>query len=129
MSRKIKRLPDEPIIVATWIEPVDIQKEFPQKFAEVDALIGADEEVCVVDDLTNLKIDFSTLVSGMAAQRAKIPGAPFDPRIHSILVGSGTLWELASKGARQLQYGKLDIPLFPSLEEALGYAREKIKSW
>ena len=129
MTIKVERLHDEPIIVVTWSNPSDVQKESPQKFVEVDALIGSDEKVYVIDNLTNVKIDFSTLVSGMAAQRAKVPGAPSDPRIHSILVGSGVLWELASKGARQFQYGSIDIPLFPSLEAALAHVREKIKSW
>lgn len=129
MTAKVERLPGEPIIVVTWSSPFDVQKESPQKFADVDALIRSDEKVYVIDDMTRLKIDFATLVAGMAAQRVKAPGSPADLRVKTILVGSGMMWELASRGAKQLQYGGFDIPLFPSLEAALAHAREKVKSW
>jgi hypothetical protein len=129
MTLVVERLPNEPIIVVTWENPTDVGNESPQKFMQVDALIEEDEKVYVIDNMTKLKIDFGTLVSGMAAQRVKAPGSPADPRTNTILVGSGTIWQIASKGARQFQYGSFDIPLFPSLEEALSYAREKIKTW
>jgi hypothetical protein len=129
MTVKVERLPGEPIIMITWSRPTDVQKESPQKFADVNALIGSDEKVYVIEDMTDLKIDFSTLVSGMASQRVKVPGSPADPRTKTMLVGSGIIWELASKGAKKLPDGGFDIPLFPSLEAALVHAREKIASW
>lgn len=129
MTMKVERLPHEPIIVVTWVDPVDVQKETPSKFAQVDALVGPDEKVYVVDDLSKVKIDFSTLVEGMAAQRAKSPGSPSDPRIKTTLVGSGFFLELISKGAKQFKHGSLDIPAFTSVDEALAYVREKVKSW
>jgi len=129
MTTKIERLPNEPIVVVTWIEPVDLHKETPDKFAQIDALIGSNENAYVIDDLSQAKLDFSTLVSGMAAQREKAPGSPSDPRISTALVGSGFFMELISKGAKQFQYGSLDIPLFSSLDDALVYVREKIKKW
>jgi hypothetical protein len=129
MTMKVERLLHEPIIVVTWFEPTDVQKETPGKFTKIDALIGPDEKVYVIDDLSKVKLDFSTLVAGMSAQRTKAPGSPSDPRIKTTLIGSGFFVELISKGAKQFQYGSLDIPLFTSLDEALAHAREKIKSW
>ena len=129
MTTKIERLPNEPIVVVTWLEPVDVSKETPGKFVQVNALIDSDEKVYVIDDLSQTKIDFSTLVSGMAAQRVKAPGSPSDPRVTTALVGSGFFVDLISKGAKQFQYGSLDIPVFSSLDDALANIREKIKKW
>lgn len=129
MAFKVERLPNEPIIVVTWQMPVDTGKETPQTFVDIDALIGPDETVYCITDLRAVNIDFGTLVTAMAAQRVKAPGSPSDPRLRSSLVGTGMLWEIASRGAKQLQYGGLDIPLYSSLEDALANAREKIKEW
>lgn len=130
MTYSIERLPDEPVIVVTWLQSTDVAKEAPGEFAEVDALIGPDEKVFVINDLSALQTNFGGIVTGMAAQvLPQTPGAPSDPRIHSILIASGALWEMAVKGAKQLQYGGLDIPLVPSREAALAYARERINAW
>lgn len=123
---KVERLGNESIIVAVWRMPVDPIKEAPGMFAQIDALIKPSEKIVLISDMRDIKMDFHTLVNGMTANRADVPGSPSDPRIHSILVGSGMFWDIAAKGARKLHY---DIPLYESMDEALAHAREKIKSW
>jgi hypothetical protein len=130
MPYTVQRLPSEPIIVVSWSNPTDSAKDSLKMSAEVDALIAPDENhIYCVQDFRNLKVDFSSMVTGMATQREKRPGAAGDPRLRTIMVGSGLLWELASKGAKQLQYGGLDIPLFSSVDDAVAYARTKVKDW
>lgn len=130
MPYKVERLPNEPIIVVTWQSPTDPGEDADKMCEEVDACIKPDEtKVYCINDFREVKINFSALVSGMAVQRQNRPGAAGDPRIRSIMIGSGTLWDLASKAAKQLQYGGLDMPLFATLDDAIAHAREKIKTW
>jgi hypothetical protein len=123
MAYTFERLPGERIIVVTWGMPSDPVGDAPLLAADIDAIIGKDEHIYCINDMQKLKMDFGGIVTGMAAQRIKVPGAPSDPRVHSLLVGTGSLWELASKASKQLQYGGINAPLFSTLEEALEYAR------
>jgi hypothetical protein len=129
MPYKVERLPHEPIIVASWFDPVDPVQDSVKMAAETDALIGPSEtKVFVVNDFRPLKVDLKFVIAGMSAQRLKRPGAGSDPRIRTILVGEGMFWTIAEKSIKRLQ-GNLDATLFTSMDEALVHAREKIKSW
>lgn len=75
-----------------------------------------------------MKIDFNFIVGGLTTQRQNRPGAAGDPRIQTLIVGEGTLMQIAEKSIKQLK-GNFNVPLFTSLDEALAHARVKIKSW
>ena len=130
MPFKIERLPGESIIVTTWAEPANLTEEMPESWKKIDALIGPDEDkVYCITDLRGLSVDFSTMIKGMTLQRGRQPGSSSDLRIRSILVGTGMLWEIVSKGVKQIRGGNAELPLFSTMEEALAHAREKIKTW
>ena len=130
MPFTVERLQNEPIIVITWSDPPNAAKDMPESWKEIDRRIRPDESgVYTISDLRNLTIDFASIVSGMTLQQEQRPGAANDPRVHSILVGSGILWEIVSKGAKQFKRAGMELPLFATMEEALAHAREKIKSW
>ena len=51
-----------------------------------------------------------------------------DPRVVSIIVGSGPLIEIAARSFQQRQRGAFKVSVFSDLDEALAYARERIAS-
>jgi hypothetical protein len=124
MTIDVKRLEGEAIIVVTW--PGELEPD-QQKIAsaEVNRLIGEDETGVVrIDDMSSINFNFSTVVMGMAEARSEKPGYPRDPRLKNIIVGKdNTLMSLITKAAGQDQYGRLRIPLYFSLEEALAAVR------
>ncbi len=127
MPYKVKRLHNEPIVVVTWDSPY-IAAEIEKVCDDTDACIRPDEtRVWVIEDFRQFKVDFSGIVMAMAIQRRKRPGAAGDPRLRTLLIGSGMLFELVSKGAKQLQYGGIEAPLYSTLDEALAAARAEIK--
>jgi hypothetical protein len=66
------------------------------------------------------------LVQGMGNQAQKAPGAMADPRLNTVIVGSGEMVRFGIQAFEQEQYGGLKFPLFASVDEALKYAREQI---
>ncbi len=127
MPVEVERLEGEPIIIVRASGHIEPRQGMLEMYAAVDALIKPDEKVFCITDLSEMSVSFSDLVMGMSAIREKRPGSPNDPRICNIMVGSGPMWNLASKAAKQLQYGGVDVHLFSAMEEAIEYARKEMK--
>jgi hypothetical protein len=127
MPFRVERLNNKPIITTTWSEPADIAKEMPASWKEIDSQIGPGEsEIYSITDLRELSISFSSIVSGMALQRGRMAGSASDPRIRSILVGAGVLWQVVSRAVRQVQGASIELPLFSTMEEALAHVNKKL---
>ncbi|MBN1427042.1 MAG: hypothetical protein JXB07_01575 [Anaerolineae bacterium] len=128
MPAKIERLHNEPIITVVWTDPANVKQDMPESWKEVDRLIGQDESgVYCITDLRGLNMDIPSTIAGMALQRERRPGSSADPRIRSILVGSGIFLEIVTKGVRQVRGANANLPLFSTMEDALAYAREQIR--
>jgi hypothetical protein len=126
MAFDTERLEGEPIIVVrSRRQPDDHRREMYEMYEAVDALIGPDEEVFCITDLSDTKINFSSMVMGMSSIRDKRPGSPSDPRITNIMVASGPLWNLAANAASQTQYGGVNVHLYSTVEEAIEFARQE----
>ena len=128
MTVAVEKLQDQPVILASFSEPVNYDKDFPSMFARIlelrDTLQGFAKYYTVID-LTGLKPSFSELVFslGEARKASKQRRADLPNEIH--LVGSGDLFEMASKALSQMQYGGYSAPLHASVEEALKAIRGK----
>jgi hypothetical protein len=126
MAFDVERLEGEPIIVVRGRrEPDDHRREMIDMFTAVDALIGPDEKVFCITDLSDTKVNFSNMVMGMSSIRDRRPGSPSDPRITNIMVASGPLWNLAASAASQAQYGGVNVHLYSTVEEAIEFARQE----
>lgn len=129
MTLNTKRLGSEPIIIVVWENPLDVRRDVPNMWKEVDNLIKAGEnKIYCVNDLKNVTVDLSTLISGMALQQGSKPGSASDPRIRTMLVGSGPVWKIASQAFKQVRHGDPNVQLFSTIEDALTYIREEVKN-
>lgn len=123
----INKLPDEPIIIATYTKgqpPAEAIEEVIQYTAQLlDEVEGV---IYRIEDLTEADMTFGDAVQVMGAVTKNRPGSARDPRVKTLLVGAGTLLDLSAKAFQQTQYGGLQVPLYSSVEEALANARELI---
>lgn len=125
MTHTVERLPDEPILIITYETPFDFHIEPGQILeAMADIIIDSDQAVFAIHDTSNLSLSFSDVVTGMAGAFKNVRGQELSPRARILVVGGGTLLNLAVRSARQIQYGGLDVELFDSLDDALDYARQ-----
>ena len=130
MTITVERMPEEPIIIATFVEPVDFRLETPpmfQQFIELrDTELEGYSRYYTIIDTNGVKAGFSDIVFTLGETRAAREKRREDRPVTLILVGSGGLMELASKAMGQSQYGGYGMRLFTSLDDALESIREEL---
>ena len=132
MTITVEKLPGEPIVIATYQEPIDWQKEIPEMFEQIlvlrDTFEGCPKYYAILD-LRAIKIGFSEMVLTMGearkAGKKRRPDMPVSPS----LIGSGPIIRLASKAMEQQQYGEYRVALYTSLDKALDMIRAEIATW
>jgi hypothetical protein len=125
----VERLPGEPIIVATFAEPMNYNVEVPAMFARILELrdtIEGSPKYYVVIDISAVKPGFSDIMMSLgevrkasAKRRAELPISPH-------LAGTGDFFSMLSKAMNQAQYGGYTAPLHTSAAEALSVIRAEI---
>ncbi len=127
---RITRLDDPPALVVRFVLPprLDIERLFDEVAAEIDAeLANAEGRLYRINDLSlfdHVPI-FSLVVRGLAHEVQRRPGSSSDPRLIPVFVGAGRDARLIVDALKQEQYGSWDVPLYPTLEEALAALREQ----
>jgi hypothetical protein len=126
MSYRLERLPDEPIVVLTLLPDFSMRQDIRASSEEAALLIEqvAGDRIYFIYDLRDLRLNFSDVVTGLG-QAAKATDMLKNPRIRTIIVGSGALVEMGVKALSQEQYGGRPAPLFETVEEAIDYARQQ----
>jgi hypothetical protein len=127
MPYQVSRLGHEPIIIATLTDPIDWAQDIKKTTAEVAALAAEIEgRGFRITDLTQAKVTFSELMMGLAAVLRSEGGWLSTPQITPLVVTTQELGrEFQAFVAQQEQYGKLQIEIFSTLEQAIAYAREQ----
>lgn len=124
MTFTIERLPGEPIIISTFSEAfrvdTDGQMSIQQTYEFMEDIEG---KVCLIMDVSDLKLGFSDLVSGLGMLTRGSSGLFTDPRVRLLVVGSHGFAEIGVKALEQTQYGGLSVKLAGSVEEAIGFCR------
>jgi hypothetical protein len=87
---------------------------------------GVPGPVYCIYDIGSVYLGFSDLVMTLSTAIRGTPGSASDPRVKVVIVGTDDLAQLASDASHQEQYGRLNSPLFASMEEAVAYARAEI---
>jgi hypothetical protein len=131
MTICIELLPDEPIIVATFQNPMTYRAEVPRMFQQIidlrDTLDGYNQYYTVLD-VSQVKVGFGDMVYTMGesitVQQQRRPDMP----LRLVLIGKGALMELASRAMGQEQYGGYGTWLYTSLDEALEAIRVDLLS-
>lgn len=123
MTVEIHQVGNEPIIIATIFEPVDMSVDPIRNRDESNAIARKfTGKVYRITDFTHFELTFAQLVAGLAEDIKHS-----EPNIVHILVGSGHLVELQRDALKQKQYGGREAHIFASQEEALTFARNQIK--
>ena len=129
MPFMVEHIMREPIIVINWQPPFDFEADIIESNrAAADFADHTKGIVYRVIDAHEIDMTFGDLVTLLAAKTRNEPGSLRDPRIHTVLVGTHDLLRLKADSLRQKQYGELDIPLFPTVDEAVDYCRQQLKA-
>jgi hypothetical protein len=125
MAHTTEALPGEPIIVTTYFEPYDPVSDVVEANHEAAELLGDHPFVYYINDISQVEFSFSKVIHTMASafrDRSKLEAS----RIRGIAVGTGKMLKIFIDGAKQFQYGEINIELCESVEEAVDFARSQL---
>jgi hypothetical protein len=131
MTITVERLPNEPIIVATFAEPMRYDAEVPAMFARIlelrETIINSPKYYVLID-ITAVKPGFNEVMFSLSEVRKASQKRRPDLPISLHLAGEGDLFSLLAKSMSQMQYGSYIAPLHPSADEALKSIRAQIEA-
>lgn len=135
MAVTYEKLPNEAITIITVSGSVDEGFLLPGPDEMDREILGIVEETpghdYLIIDINDVQMSFSELVMVLGGVRREIKemggGAFVHTNITYLFVGSDDMAELAVKALGQDQYGHIEALLFPTVNEALAFAREQIR--
>lgn len=123
MPIHLQLLPDEPILIASVQGSVAVD-DMVQMFHDSAALIESIEgTVYRITDTILMTAAFAELLAAVHAASSGVPGSPTDPRIQSVLAGQTYYAKFASDVMRLEQTSSLNLPIFPTVADALAAIR------
>jgi hypothetical protein len=133
MPYSVDLLPNEPIVIVTLSEPFDWEKDIQATTARVaDLTRHLEGPIYRISDMKQVSLDFSEVVTALAAATKAQEGGFNDPRFRVVFISQEALLDLAEFGARsasQAQYGVAEpVQVFTDLDEALHHIRSELQN-
>lgn len=126
MAVKFEKLPSEPILLATFTDPLDatadtriLNETVAQTLSEMDGALY------LIADLSDASIGFSDIVIGLGAASRGDMAFFRAERLKMVTVGVGELVTRVAQFAQQKQYGNFGSVVLPTVEDALKHCRSK----
>jgi len=128
MPVRVERLPNQPIIIATYqgrISVADLLEMFRQSALLMQEIDG---HVYRITDAREIETSFAEVLNMLQEAKRGTPGSTSDPNITPVMVGHDKWLSMFSEGFRQKQYGGSALLTFATMEEALVYIQSLIEA-
>jgi hypothetical protein len=129
MPHKIEKHPTLPVVIRRYDSNLDVSQVDPEIQDEDSVVINAlAQKVYYLIDVRDLHLGLDELMkAGNMASRKE--GNLSNPNIiETLIVVPNRLLEMAAQGLRTASFGHLRVRPFRSLEEALAYVEQQLKS-
>jgi len=131
MEFEVVKLEAEPIIIFRLNEGYDFELDTRKAHELIagyaDELEDSTSTIFRITDFSGITMNFTDLILGLSSGTKAEPGSFADSRLRNLFVGQDDMVEFAAESLIQTQYGKIPTLVFPSMDEALAYARALIK--
>ena len=125
MPAEFKRIEGEPIVVAALSGHV-VADDMETVYKETQTLLENElSHVYRITDVREADSNFGDMIKILMASKNK-PGSSSDPRIKVVFVGKNKWVQMARDAFNREQFGAFDTPIFPDMEDAMGYIRRLI---
>lgn len=129
MPIQTEKLPEENIILATYTNPYKVADSEITLELLGQLLPEMEGGVFLVVDASQLSMNFSDLVQGLATVASNQYGKILaEKRLRIAAVVTNKILEFGTKALSQLQYGGLKVEVFNTLDDALVFARSELRS-
>ena len=124
MPVSIRRVGNEPIIIAKFTDPFDYTDVEKANDTTAKLITELNRVVYRIEDISALSLDFSTVVAGIgSAAEPHVAGTVRDTNARFIYVGQGAYVDMVVNSLSQEQYGGIKCPVFATVDEAIAYTR------
>ncbi len=123
-----EKLPDLPALLTTLSAEFRVTRDMAASDAATIALLEqVDEPVFNVVDVSKLRVTMEDILQGSNRGGRGESAIWHHPRIRqTIFISDSKIIQLAARGMNSFSFGNLNIPVFPTLEEALVYIRQEL---
>jgi hypothetical protein len=121
---------DEPILMVTLDGEFTVGGTLPDLMAHVVGVLdAAPQKLFYVVDMRNMKVSFEDVMNGANVAARGAGSFLHHPNIREIvLISTDKMIALSVQGLRSPVFGLESVSLFPTVEEALSYARQQMVS-
>ncbi len=128
MSYSIEPVTGEQIIVIAFHQDFDFKHELRPLTEDLRAMLdGASEKVILINDLEHISLKLEDLLNAGDMARRREESMFHHPNVLGIaVVSSSKVIQLSARGLNSATFGNLNLPVFATLDEALGYARSQL---
>jgi hypothetical protein len=117
------------LLISTVEEPFDPAVDTKSALETLAYYLGEIEgRVFIVSDMRQLHPSFSDIMMGMAGASYRPDSPVRNDRVVIAQVAVGQLLEMMADWFKQEQYGKLEMPLFKTVEDAKAFLVAKMES-
>jgi len=129
MPVTVKALEGQSILLATLTGVITVNciLEMYQLCNELTE--GYDGKIYRITDAHKAESTFAEMLGVMKASSSGQASSAADPRITVVFVGTTKWITFAQKTMRQPQFGKIELPAFLTIEEALDWIHQQIDSY
>ncbi len=125
MEATVTHLPGEPILIVTVAEcDGGGASRLHGRIAE--AMKQIDGPVYRIMDFSAADVTFNTMMAALREETRGRPGSASDPRIRDVFVGGSEILTLAARSLGHPQYLGREIPILPTLVDALNFVRSQM---
>lgn len=126
MPVTVYRLPDEPILVATFTGEVNGDVIVEMYRRSVPLLTDKDTLVYRIADFRQATSNVLAVLSVLKAVIIGGPGSTRDPRIKPVLLGDNQWVRVGRDTLKHESFGGMELPVFDKMGAALQYIRVQI---
>lgn len=125
MTYNVECMTGQRMILVTYGPDTDFEVEAPQVHEKVAEALDdlPSGKAVLIADFRQVVMDFGTLVMALNNLTQPVPGSLSDERLHVVFIGSDDLVELGAESLKRTQFGKLDVIVFETLEDATIWGR------
>jgi hypothetical protein len=121
MPVSVTRLDDLPVIIATLEGLMDLSMITKMYNDSAALMLPHEDRVYRLADVRHTDSTFADIMYIVKAASQGMPGSETDPRIRPVYVGNNRWIEMARNSLQLEQFGKVNVPMFHTIEDALLY--------